>query len=135
MNNIKLLFGLVCEDVRLEINGKVSIIGEGNLFFLPNIPMTIPLCIMTKWAGPPGAKGRVTLQMLNPDSGVPVLMGNQEILLGETGIDTAFTGTVYKIGWQVHTAGVHVVQVMLDGAEQGRIELLIKKGRANPKNN
>lgn len=124
---INLVFGLICEDVRLELNGKVSIIGESNLFNLPKIPITIPLCILTKWAGAPGTRGRVSLQMVSPDSTAAAQMGSQEILLSESESDTAYTGTICKLGWQVQTTGVHIIQILLDGEEKGRIEMMVRK--------
>ena len=124
---MNLVFGLICEDVRLELNGKVSIIGESNLFNLPTIPITIPLCVMTKWAGAPGTRGRVALQMLSPDSAVAAQMGSQEIALSESESDTAYSGTICKIGWQIQTTGVHTIQILLNGEEKGRIEMMVRK--------
>lgn len=128
MKNINLVFGLVCDDVRFEVNGKISIIGESNLFYLPTLPLTIPLCIMTKWSGTPGAKGTVSLRMLSPDSTVPANMSVQEMELAVTDFDTSFGGTIHKIPWQIHTSGVHMIKILLDSEESGRIELMIKKG-------
>jgi len=127
MAGIKYIFGLVCEDVRFEVNGKISIIGEGNIFNLPRIPLTIPLCILTKWSGPPTARGMVALKMLSPDSAAPVRLSLQELQLGETDPGTCFGGTINKIHWQVHTTGVHLIQIFLDDEEVGQLELMIKK--------
>ncbi len=124
---MRLEFGLVCEDVRFEVGGKISIIGESNLFQLPKIPLTIPFCVVTKWSGSAGSKGLITLQMVSPDSLVPVVMAEQDLTLGEIEFDTSFGGTVNKLPWQFQTTGVHTVQIQLDGEERGRVELLIKR--------
>jgi hypothetical protein len=129
LHGIRLLFGLLCDDVRLEMGGKISIIGESNHFMLPQIPMAVPICILTKWAGPPGSTADVCLQMLSPDSMAPIKMCEQHLELSRTDFDTSFGGTVNKLVWQFQTTGVYTVQVLLDGEEAGRIELMVKKGR------
>jgi len=127
LKGVKLVFGLICEDVRFELNGRISIIGEGNIFYLSQVPATLPLCILTKWAGPPGDSGLVALQMISPDSTMPVLMCQQEIELSMADLDTSFGGTVNKLPWQIQTTGVHQIRILFNGEEYGRIDLMIKK--------
>lgn len=127
LESIQLVFGLVCEDVRFEINGRISIIGEGNLFFLPQLPFTLPLCLLTKWVGSPGTKARVSLRMVNPDSAIPVIMCEQDLELSASDEPLSFGGTVHKLPWQVQTTGIHQIEILIDGEPKGCIELVIKK--------
>jgi hypothetical protein len=108
------------------VNGKISIIGEGNVINLPRLPFTLPLCVLTKWSGSPGLRGEVGLEMITPDSTVPVHLGSQPFELGLSDSDTCYGGTVHKLPWQAHTTGVHILRILLDGEEAGRIELVIK---------
>jgi hypothetical protein len=134
LNGIKLVFALVCEDVRFEVNGKISIIGEGNVINLPRLPLTLPLCVLTKWSGSPGSRGKVSLAMITPDSTAPVNLGSQQFELGSADSDICYGGTVHKLPWQVHSTGVHELRIFLDGEEAGSIELVIKHQQNGMKN-
>ncbi|HEX2952880.1 MAG TPA: hypothetical protein VHR47_02715 [Bacillota bacterium] len=126
MANIVPIYFILCDDVRLEINGKVSIIGEFSQIEAPNLPMTVPLCVLTKWSGIPGASGVVELQMQAPDNQKPVTIGQQPFAFEESDFDFAHAGTVNKFPWQFQSPGIHFVRVLLNGELQGEIQLVVR---------
>lgn len=126
MKSIVPIYFILCDDVRLEINGKVSIIGEFSQIELPHLPMTHSLCVLTKWSGLPGASGIVELQMLAPNSNTPVTIGQQAFAFEESMFDLAHAGTVNKFPWQFQSQGIHTIRVLLDGELQGQIQLVVR---------
>lgn len=126
MSGIQPIYFILCDDVRLEIGGKVSIIGEYSQIDVPSMPFGTLLCVLTKWSGSPGASAKVSLQMISPESDHPIPIGEQTIEFNSDAFEFAHAGTVNKFPWQFHSAGVHYIRILLDDEEQGHISLLIR---------
>ena len=125
---IKPTFLAICEDVRLEIGGRVSIVGLFDTLALPAIPGGANLCVTTRWSATGPGKAAVALFMLTPDSPTPIHLINQVIeLQDQDGLGFCSAGTVAKFAWQFHAPGVYYVQVRLDGEEAGLIPLMVRK--------
>lgn len=124
---IQPIYCLLCDDVRFEIGGKVSIIGEFSQLNVGQLPITVPLCILTKWQGSPGHSALITLQMVSPDSGVPAPMGQQPIQFNHDGSELAYAGTVSKQAWQFHSEGLHSIRILANGEELGKIRFFVRQ--------
>lgn len=121
-------FFAICEDVRLEIGGRISIVGLFDTLALPAIPGGANICVTTRWSSSGAGKAVVSLQMLTPDSPTPIKLIDQTIdLQDQEGLGFCAAGTVAKFAWQFHTQGVHYIRVRLDGEEMGKIPLMVRK--------
>ena len=129
--SIKPTFFAVCEDVRLEIGGRVTVVGLFDTLTLPSFPGGANLCVTTRWSATGPGRADVALYMLTPDSSTPIRVINQTIeLQDQEGLGFSSAGTVAKFGWQFHAPGVHYIQVRLDDEEMGLIPLMVRKQRA-----
>jgi hypothetical protein len=126
------LFFIICDDVRLELGGKVSIIGEFSQVQVPCLPQTVPLCVLTKWSGKPGTRGTVTLQMLAPENNTPVTIGQQPVNFAPGDFDLTYAGTVTKIPWQFQSEGLYTIRILFNGEEKGHTWLMVKKESFGP---
>lgn len=127
MGEVQPLFFIVCDDVRLEIGGKVSIIGEFSQIQVPCLPQTVPICVLTKWSGAAGTRGTVALQMIGPDNTTPITIGQQPVSFAQNELDLTFAGTVTKIPWQFQSEGVYTIRILFNSEEMGRTRILVKK--------
>ena len=125
---IKPSFIAVCEDVRLEIGGRISIVGLYDTLALPSFPGGANLCVTTRWTATGPGRADVSLHMLTPDNPTPIRIISQTIELSDQeGIGFCSAGTVAKFAWQFHAPGVHCVQVRLDNADMGVIPIMVRK--------
>ncbi|MBX7222684.1 MAG: hypothetical protein K1Y36_22240 [Blastocatellia bacterium] len=52
MKNLKLVYQIVCDDVRLELGNKLSLMGIFHDFYVQQLPVTLPkLAILNHWTG------------------------------------------------------------------------------------
>ncbi len=65
----KLIDWIICDDVRLEVSGKTSIIGMyGSDIVVPLTPMIMPqLCLITKWDISAGTFNEIVFRLEQPD--------------------------------------------------------------------
>lgn len=125
---IKPTFFALCEDVRLEIGGRITIVGVFDVLPLPAIPGGANLCVTTRWSSPGPAKAAVSLYMLTPDNPAPIRLVEQAIELKDPeGLGFCSAGTVAKFTWQFHAPGEHQIQVRLDDEVVGLIPLLVRR--------
>ncbi|NLG84223.1 MAG: hypothetical protein GX493_06385, partial [Firmicutes bacterium] len=64
---IRPTFFAICEDVRLEIGGRVTVVGLFDTLALPAIPGGANLCVTTRWCASGPTSALVSLFMLTPD--------------------------------------------------------------------
>ncbi|MGE5528999.1 MAG: DUF6941 family protein [Patescibacteria group bacterium] len=125
---IKLTFAALCEDVRLEIGGRITIVGAFDILALPVFPGGANLCVTTRWSGNGPDKAAVALKMLTPDNPAPIHLLEQPIeLKDQEGLGFCSAGTVAKFTWQFHAPGVHYIQIRLDDEERGQIPFMVRK--------
>ncbi|MGE5598990.1 MAG: DUF6941 family protein [Bacteroidota bacterium] len=118
----------ICDDVRLEIGGKISVIGLYDTIALPAIPGGANLCVTTRWNSAGPARATVALFMLTPDNPAPIPVITQQIELADhEGLGFCSAGTIAKFSWQFHAGGMHHIVVTLDGREAGTIPLMVRK--------
>ncbi|MGE5550093.1 MAG: DUF6941 family protein [Bacteroidota bacterium] len=121
-------FFALCEDVRLEIGGRISIIGLYDTLALPAIPGGANLCVTTRWTAAGPGQAEVSLHMLTPDNPTPIRIISQTIELSDQeGLGFCAAGTVAKFAWQFHAPGVHYIQVRLDDAEMGLVPVMVRR--------
>lgn len=67
---VRLIDWIICDDVRLEVSGKTSIIGMyGSDVVVPLIPMVMPqLCLITKWDISAGTFKEIVFRLEQPDA-------------------------------------------------------------------
>ena len=69
--NLKLHYTIVCEDVRLEINNKLSLMGLFYAIQVPQLPVTLlKLIVLNHWSGEGQYLSEV--RILTPDRAQPV---------------------------------------------------------------
>lgn len=125
---IRPTFFAICEDVRLEIGGRITVVGLFDTLALPAIPGGANLCVTTRWCASGPTSALVSLYMLTPDSPAPIHLIEQRIELQDPeGLGFCSAGTVAKFAWQFHTQGVHYIQVRLDGEKMGELPLLVRR--------
>lgn len=126
--HVKPTFLGICEDVRLEIGGRVTIVGLFDTLALPAFPGGANLCVTTRWSSTGPGQSEVSLHMLTPDSPTPIRIINQTIeLQDQEGLGFCSAGTVAKFAWQFHAPGVHYIQIKLDNEEMGLIPVMVRK--------
>src|SRR5262245_16754038 len=71
MSNIKLHYTIICEDVRLEVNHKLSLMGVFYAIQVPQLPVTLlKLVILNHWSGEGQFLSEV--RILTPDRAQPI---------------------------------------------------------------
>lgn len=126
--SIQQTFACICEDVRLEISGRISIIGVFDILALPAFPGGGNLCVTTRWTSTGAAQANVSLYMQTPDNPAPIRLVEQRIELQDkdrSGFCSA--GTVAKFAWQFHTPGVYNIQIRLEDEEKDLLPLMVRK--------
>ncbi|HKP84850.1 MAG TPA: hypothetical protein VJZ26_02060 [Blastocatellia bacterium] len=69
--NLKLHYTIICEDVRLEVNNKLSLMGLFYAIQIPQLPVTLlKLVILNHWSGEGQYLSEV--RILTPDRSQPV---------------------------------------------------------------
>lgn len=121
-------FFAICEDVRLEIGGRITIVGLFDLLPLPAIPGGANICVTTRWSSSGPGRATVSLYMLTPDNPAPIKIIDQLIELQDhDGLGFCSAGTVAKFAWQFHAPGLHYIQVRLNGEQAGELPLLVRR--------
>lgn len=73
MSDIKVLYGFVCDDVRQEVGGKMTYVGQTEVFFIQQLPVVFTkLCVVYSVMGPKG-KYRVDVKIRGMKAGDSVV--------------------------------------------------------------
>lgn len=109
--NLKLLYTLFCDDVRLEAGNKLSFMGVFHNILVPQLPLSlIKFAIVNHWQG----EGRFLseVRILTPDRQQPVVLSQP------TPFEIASAGFADNISFFVNvtfpTPGRYVVQTLID---------------------
>ena len=117
---------LICDDVRQENNGKFILIGLFDVIMAQHLPLTYPrLFVVTRWCSGEGAFEQRT-RLLQPDQQTPVAEG-QAIRVPLSGPAATATNIELFLNVCFHEAGLHWVEILLDGDLKIRFPL-----RVNP---
>jgi hypothetical protein len=109
--NLKLVYTLFCDDVRLEAGNKLSFMGVFQNILVPQLPLSlIKFAIVNHWQG----QGRFLseVRILTPDRQQPVVVSQP------TPFEIASAGFADNISFFVNvtfpTSGRYVVQTLID---------------------
>ena len=109
--NLKLLYTLFCDDVRLEAGNRLSFMGVFHNIFVQQLPLSlIKFAVVNHWQG----QGRFLseVRILTPDRSQPVVLSQP------TPFEIASAGFADNISFFVNvtfpTAGRYVVQTLID---------------------
>lgn len=109
--NLKLLYTLFCDDVRLEAGNRLSFMGVFHNIFVQQLPLSlIKFAVVNHWQG----QGRYLseVRILTPDRKQPVVLSQP------TPFEIATAGFADNISFFVNvtfpTAGRYVVQTLID---------------------
>jgi len=121
-----LQLALICDDVRQENNGKFILIGLFDSIMAQHLPLAYPrLFVVTRWCSGAGDFEQRT-RLLQPDQHTPVAEGRAiRVHLAEP----AATATNIELFLNVnfHAAGLHWVEVLLDGDLKIRFPLRVTR--------
>jgi hypothetical protein len=110
---LKLEYTLLCEDVRVEASGQLSLMGLMHQIVVPQLPVTlIKFGILTHWSGEGQYLSEV--RILTPDRAHPIAVSQPATLSippdGYSDNVTVFINT------QFHVAGDYVVQMLINSS-------------------
>lgn len=111
MGNIKLHYTIVCEDVRLEVNHKLSLMGIFYAIQVPQLPVTLlKMAILNHWSGEGQYLSEV--RILTPDRSQPVAVSPPSAFeIPENGYADNIT-IFANVGFAA--AGNYVVQTLIN---------------------
>jgi len=120
-NSIRLLFCVICEDVRFEVNNKISLMGCFDTITLRSFPDTFGFTILNKWWGTE-ARLRSETQLETPTGERVTLFENiVEIREGASAIE------VIKRVFQFNSPGTYHLRVLLEGQEEASVPLFVRR--------
>ena len=112
ISNLRLHYTIMCEDVRLEINQKLSLMGLFYGIQVPQLPVTLlKMVILNHWSGEGQYLSEV--RILTPDRVQPVAVSAPSPFQvppdGYADNVTFFTNVSFE------RSGQHIVQIYIDG--------------------
>ena len=111
MKTAQLLYSILCDDVRIEMGNKLSLMGLFENVFFPTLPSTLlKFAIVNHWIGVGQFETRV--KVLSPDRKELVVSAPSKFVIETNGYAdnvTFFTNISFE------QQGAHVVQVYIDG--------------------
>ncbi|HEY3315327.1 MAG TPA: hypothetical protein VGL40_08675 [Bacillota bacterium] len=119
--SLRLLYCMVCEDVRFEMNNKMSLMGCFDTISLRTFPDNFTITIVNKWWGQEG-RFRTQTQIETPTKERVNLFDNTiEIREG------ASAAEVIKRTFQFNSPGTYAIKVLQEGHEKADIPLFVRK--------
>ena len=126
-------FSVLCEDVRQEANGRFMFIGVFNDgIAVQRLPVRLMrLCVATRWGSGEGSFKQRT-RILAPDGVTPLVEGRElEVALKDP--VATHTNIENFLGVAFREAGVHWVEVSLDGELRMRYPFAVRVVPAKPR--
>ncbi|MGA2177638.1 MAG: hypothetical protein ABSH38_21900 [Verrucomicrobiota bacterium] len=113
---------LLCEEVRQEMNGNFLLIGVFNALRLPQLPLTLNLCLFNRWTAGYG-QFIESVRLLAPDQTTVLRKGEITFALQ----DVTHNRTTVSFWGQVklETPGAYNVEVLVDDVMKLRFPFLI----------
>ncbi len=128
-NNLRLIYTILCDDVRLEIGNKISLMGVFQNIMVERLPVSIiKFAVVNHWQG----EGRHTteVRILSPDK-MNIVVTSQP-----TQIDLPLGGFTDNVSFFVNVifpiAGVYWVQVLANSVVVEEIPLVISDVHSFP---
>jgi hypothetical protein len=111
MKTAQLLYSILCDDVRIEMGNKLSLMGLFENVFFPALPSTLlKFAIVNHWVGV--GQFETHVKVLSPDRKELVVSAPSKFVIETNGYAdnvTFFTNISFE------QQGAHVIQVYIDG--------------------
>lgn len=108
--NATLMYSMICDDVRLEVGSKISLMGIFQNVFLPAFPATlVKFAVVNHWEG--NGQYETQVKILNPDGTEMMAAAPSQFSVEQPGFAdniTFFTNVTFN------RAGTYTVQILLD---------------------
>lgn len=110
-NSGELVYQILCDDVRLEIGNKLSLIGVFQDIFAQGLPIMLPkMAIVTQWRGEGDHSSEV--RILSPDR--KTVIAHSPITSFQIPKDGYANNIAFFINLQLDKPGLYLVQTFLD---------------------
>lgn len=120
-DSIQLLYCMICEDVRFEMNNKMSLMGCFDTISLRSFPDNFGITIVNKWWGQEG-RFKSQTQLETPTGEQVTLFENTvEIREGASAVE------VIKRVFQFNSPGMYFIKVLIEGQEQAGVPLFVRR--------
>ena len=111
-NQLNLHYTILCEDVRLEVGQKLSLIGVFYAIQVPQLPINVlKLVILNHWSGDGQYLSEV--RILTPDRTQPIAVSQPSAF--EIPPDGYADNVTFFTNVSFDKAGTHIVQIYIDG--------------------
>jgi hypothetical protein len=126
--NLQLVYTLLCDDVRLEIGNKISLMGIFQNIMVEKLPVSlIKFAVVNHWRG--AGKYETEVRILTPDK------GNLIVTSQPTGIELAPGGFTDNVSFFVNvvfpSAGTYWVQTIADSVVLEEFPLIVTDAGSN----
>lgn len=130
--NLKLSYTILCDDVRLEMGNKLSLMGIFQNVFVENVPVSLmKFAVVQHWRGAGNYQAEV--RIMSPDK-KRVIVASQP-----SPVDLKTGGFADNVSFFVNTvfpeAGNYFVQTLVDSSLFDEIELIVNTANSNPQQN
>jgi len=120
--NLKLHYTILCEDVRLEVNNKLSLMGLFYAIQVPQLPVTLlKLVILNHWSGEGQYLSEV--RILTPDRAQPVAVSQPSAF--QVPADGFADNVTIFANINFSAAGNYVVQTLVNSNLYAEQELIV----------
>jgi hypothetical protein len=120
---------LLCEEVRQEMNGNFLLIGVFNALRVPQLPITINLCVFNRWTAGFG-QFIESVRFLAPDQTTVLRKAELTFALQDVTHNRTTVGFWGQVKFEV--AGAYQVEVLVDDVMKIRFPFLIGAAPTEP---
>jgi hypothetical protein len=120
---------LLCEEVRQEMNGNFLLIGVFSSLRIPQLPLTINLCLFNRWTAGFG-QFIETVRLLAPDQTTVMRKGEIKFALQDVTHNRTTIGFWGPVKFEA--AGTHNIEVLVDDVMKLRFPFLISLAQPEP---
>jgi hypothetical protein len=126
MGNLQLVYTLLCDDVRIEVGNKISLMGIFQNIMVEKLPISIiKFAVVNHWKG----EGQHTteVRILSPDKSIVVVRSHPTKIELPPG---GFTDNVsFFVNVVFHNAGVYWVQTLANSVIVDEVPLIVADAR------
>ncbi|HEY4682003.1 MAG TPA: hypothetical protein VIH17_01990 [Candidatus Acidoferrales bacterium] len=122
----RLLYTLVCDDVRQEVGDKISLMGLFDSIYAPVLPAFHPRIVVVNAWGSGRGRFQSTIRLLGPGRELVGDLGAAEFELAD---ESRFHRHVaFHLNWQITSPGTYWIEVLLDGTREALVPLQVVSG-------
>ena len=123
-------FTIICDDVRQEMGGKLSLMGLFENIYAPKFPAVHPrIAILTEWSGGQG-EFRIKMRILAPDGKTVIRETNSKMTLN--GVNYKHRDVSLHLTVEFKTPGTYWVENFLDEELINSISLNVVQVKEQP---